>query len=118
MNETPEIQAEDPGIDEAIERLTPEEIQRAEAERLLREAEEQRERERDMGLGQDAPADTTAALPYALLDSPDVLVLGAGGGSVTWTWTCTADAGTAVPASVQFEIGTLTATDEYGLETE
>jgi hypothetical protein len=40
--------------------MTPEEVQRAEAERLLREAEEQEERDREMGLGQEAVADTLA----------------------------------------------------------
>jgi Fe-S oxidoreductase len=38
MNETPEIQAEDPGIDDAIERLTPEEIQRAVQRVLTKES--------------------------------------------------------------------------------
>ena len=38
MNETPEPQAEDPGIDEAIERLTPEEIQRAVQRVLTKES--------------------------------------------------------------------------------
>jgi len=38
MNQTPEPQAEDPGIDEAIERLTPEEIQRAVKRVLTKES--------------------------------------------------------------------------------
>jgi Fe-S oxidoreductase len=38
MNQTPEPQAEDPGIDEAIERLTPEEIQRAVQRVLTKES--------------------------------------------------------------------------------
>jgi Fe-S oxidoreductase len=38
MSETPEIQAEDPGIDGAIERLTPEEIQRAVQRVLTKES--------------------------------------------------------------------------------
>jgi len=39
--------------------MTPDERQKAESERLLREAEEQEERDREMGLIKDAPADTT-----------------------------------------------------------
>ncbi len=38
MRETPEIQAEDPGIDEAIERLTPEQIQRVVQRVLTKES--------------------------------------------------------------------------------
>jgi Fe-S oxidoreductase len=38
MNQTPENQVEDPGIDEAIERLTPEEIQRAVQRVLTKES--------------------------------------------------------------------------------
>jgi Fe-S oxidoreductase len=38
MNQTPEPQAEDPGIDEAIERLTPEEIQRVVQRVLTKES--------------------------------------------------------------------------------